>query len=630
MNSGSQSSGNSSSGNPMTSLRKRRLEQYATFQEGNSNSEDEGSGSDNPDRLTSLSSDKKPKTTAFDMLLQAHKMRNDPKEKHETINLAGNPHESGNRVKKEPPAHEFDSTPTSLGPRRDSVPKDDKLLQAYQHSGALDEVFGSQSVLSQELISLKHHPTFHSPETNRVPRQNDIQEINESDQKKSSPPQQKTQPQTRPSSGSHYVNQENSQQSISVNSLPDLPFSQSFPQSIPQSMPYFSSQLSHFSALNDETFLNSTEMEAETSPTKSVTKDAQGVSKQFSSNPYALQTSGSVHAQTSATKSGGASSVLPSSHNKELSSLHQSHISHEAPSIEKMKKEVLEQMASSNNRGTEHSSQTTINSPSGLAPIERMLGVDPAKTNTGAHSDSNNTSDRKVYNTTSAALSSNMLRPYSAVLSDNNLSSSPPTTSSFASASPGTGKVASLSITQEAAGPHNPDDPMLVEMAELAAKDRRIANRDPGHGVSAWVPIKTKKQRFAEEAETKQLAAQAAKLVAEMAVNRKVEKQLLLSMTLTRESPRSANAMPPPGNKLKPGFHWGHFPPLEKLLRSHMEEYYELSIKKCQSTLQQEFNNRLVKKTQYLAYWHGWAFEGFTDRELRDRIRCVVVALNFT
>jgi len=265
---------------------------------------------------------------------------------------------------------------------------------------------------------------------------------------------------------------------------------------------------------------------------------------------------------------------------------------------------------------TEGTGEITKCANSGLAPIEAMLGKD------------------------SFVPASKMLLPPLPTPTGTLLSSSFPSTNpassnfnshSYAtSAAPGAGaragktieKLVNFPIPKEVAGPYNPYDPMLHEMAEIAAADRKIANANPGQGFATWVPIKSKKQKYAQEAEAKEIAKRAAELVAQMAVNRKVEKQLLLSMTLSRESPRSANIMPPPGNKLKPGFHWGHFPPLEKLLRSHMEEYYELSIKKCQSTLQQEFNNKLVKKTQYLAYWHGWAFEGFTDRELRDRIRC--------
>lgn len=63
--------------------------------------------------------------------------------------------------------------------------------------------------------------------------------------------------------------------------------------------------------------------------------------------------------------------------------------------------------------------------------------------------------------------------------------------------------------------------------------------------------------------------------------------------------------LPPPGTKLSAGFQWSQFPPLEKLLRGYMEEYYELSIEVCQSILQQEFNNKLVLKVQEMATFHG-------------------------
>lgn len=52
-----------------------------------------------------------------------------------------------------------------------------------------------------------------------------------------------------------------------------------------------------------------------------------------------------------------------------------------------------------------------------------------------------------------------------------------------------------------------------------------------------------------------------------------------------------------------------------------MEEYYELSIEKCQSVLQQEFNNKLVKKVIEMATFYGWSFD-FTHKGIRDRVRC--------
>jgi len=63
---------------------------------------------------------------------------------------------------------------------------------------------------------------------------------------------------------------------------------------------------------------------------------------------------------------------------------------------------------------------------------------------------------------------------------------------------------------------------------------------------------------------------------------------------------------------------------LEKVLRSHMEEYYELSITKCQSRAQQAFNNKLVALVKGEAEQYGWIFHkpDFDEKRIRDRIRC--------
>lgn len=130
-------------------------------------------------------------------------------------------------------------------------------------------------------------------------------------------------------------------------------------------------------------------------------------------------------------------------------------------------------------------------------------------------------------------------------------------------------------------------------------------------------------QQCAEEDSMKLMAKRAVDLINTLAENKKVEKQILLSMTLTRQSPRTAglDTLPPPGTKLAQGFQWAQFPPLEKYLKDHMEEYYELSIEKCQSVLQQEFNNKLVTKVIEMATFYGWTFD-FTHKGIRDRVRC--------
>eukprot|EP00979_Chaetoceros_neogracilis_P000444 scaffold107_cov269-Chaetoceros_neogracile.AAC.36 len=139
---------------------------------------------------------------------------------------------------------------------------------------------------------------------------------------------------------------------------------------------------------------------------------------------------------------------------------------------------------------------------------------------------------------------------------------------------------------------------------------------------TSYKPRKSIEQKTKEEAEVNYTANRAVELIDHLASNRKVEKQILLSMALTRTSPRiGPPQLPPHGSKLAAGFQWSQFPPLEKLLRSHMEEYYELSIEVCQSILQQEFNNKLVHKVQEMATFYGWEF-AFTFKALRDRVRC--------
>jgi hypothetical protein len=59
------------------------------------------------------------------------------------------------------------------------------------------------------------------------------------------------------------------------------------------------------------------------------------------------------------------------------------------------------------------------------------------------------------------------------------------------------------------------------------------------------------------------------------------------------------------------------------VLKKHMARYYDLSTTKCQSAQQQAFNNDLVVLVRGVAKDRGWRFHPtFTDKSLRDRIRC--------
>jgi len=132
------------------------------------------------------------------------------------------------------------------------------------------------------------------------------------------------------------------------------------------------------------------------------------------------------------------------------------------------------------------------------------------------------------------------------------------------------------------------------------------------------------KFHLGQKSELEQVAKRAAEIVEHIDKNPKVKKQLLLSMTLTRENPRTMpETYPPKGTIIGKGFLWNTFPPLVQLMRDHMEEYYEYSIERCQSSLQQEFNNRLVQKIKETSKNYGWVFdEGELPlKEIRDRIR---------
>lgn len=128
-----------------------------------------------------------------------------------------------------------------------------------------------------------------------------------------------------------------------------------------------------------------------------------------------------------------------------------------------------------------------------------------------------------------------------------------------------------------------------------------------------------------ENDQAQNIARRAAFLVEQMKKNKSIEKQFLLQMAQRRENPRAGPAtFPKSGSVIELGFYWGQYPPLEKILRNHMEEYYELSVNKCQSRAQQEFNNKLVSLVVHEAHEYGWTFnkDNFDPKKIRDRVRC--------
>ena len=103
--------------------------------------------------------------------------------------------------------------------------------------------------------------------------------------------------------------------------------------------------------------------------------------------------------------------------------------------------------------------------------------------------------------------------------------------------------------------------------------------------------------------------------------------QVILLMTLeaeTRDVKKPADSDEPAVSlAIGEGFKWRDYPQLEQILYDKMGSYYSISVTSRQSKLQQQFNNQMVASIREAGAASGWSFvPEFTDKKLRDRIRC--------
>jgi hypothetical protein len=105
-----------------------------------------------------------------------------------------------------------------------------------------------------------------------------------------------------------------------------------------------------------------------------------------------------------------------------------------------------------------------------------------------------------------------------------------------------------------------------------------------------------------------------------------LHQKVVLQMALIndgKEVSKKQETAEPVSNVIGEGFYWRDYPVLEEILYDNMANYYSMSAQNRQSRHQQEFNNALVDSVRHSALEIGLAFDPtFTDKRLRDRIRC--------